>query len=261
MIFDTHAHYDDEQFDPDREELLTRLASEGICGIANVGYNRETIASTHRLAEKYDYIWEVLGFHPDETWEMEEDSERILPWLAEQLDRPKVLAVGEIGLDYYWDKTERPVQKKWFRAQMDLAKQLHLPVVIHSREAAADTMELIREGGIPEGMLDMHCYSYSPEQAKEYLKMGYYLGIGGVATFKNAKKLKEVIELAPLDRLLLETDCPYLAPVPFRGKRNDSGKIPRVIEAIAEIKKVAPEEVEAACLANTKQFYSRLQLG
>ncbi len=259
MIFDTHAHYDDEQFDPDREELLTKLHSEGICGIANVGFNRASILSTHRLADQYDFVWEVLGFHPDETWEMEEDAERILPWLSEQLARPKVLAVGEIGLDYYWDKTDREIQKKWFRAQMDLAKQLHLPVVIHSREAAADTMELIREGGIPEGMLDMHCYSYSPEQAKEYLKMGYFLGIGGVSTFKNAKKLKEVLELAPLEQLLLETDCPYLAPVPFRGKRNDSGKIPLVIDAIAAIKGIEPERVEEVCLENTCRFYRRLK--
>ena len=255
MIFDTHAHYDDEAFDPDRGELLTQLHRDGICGIANVGFNRRSIETTHQLADRYPFIHEVLGFHPDETWEMEQESETILPWLAEQLSRPKVIGLGEIGLDYYWDKTDREIQKKWFRAQLALAKERNLPVVIHSREAAQDTMEILQEAGIQPGNLDMHCYSYSLEQAKIYLDMGYFLGIGGVVTFKNARKLKEVVEYMPLSRILTETDCPYLAPVPYRGKRNDSGKLPQVIAAIAEIKGLAPEAVEEACLENAKRFY------
>ncbi len=254
MIFDTHAHYDEEQFDGDRDELLERLHREGIVNLVNVGYSKASIASTHALADRYDFIYEALGFHPDETWEMEQEEETILPWLREQLTRPKAVAVGEIGLDYYWDKTPREVQRKWFRRQLELARELNLPVVIHSREAAQDTMDILREMG--QGLtLDMHCYSYSLEMAKEYLNMGYYLGVGGVITFKNARKLKEVVEYMPLERILLETDCPYLAPVPFRGKRNDSGKIPLVIDAIAQIKGLEREQVEEVCLENAGRFY------
>ena len=220
-----------------------------------MGYNRKSIEGTHALADRFDFVYEVLGFHPDETWEMEEAGEAILPWLSEQLDRPKAVALGEIGLDYYWDKTDREIQKKWFRAQLDLAKKKNLPVVIHSREAAQDTMDILKEAAIAPGMLDMHCYSYSPEQAAVYLEMGYYLGIGGVLTFKNARKLKEVVAMMPLSRILLETECPYLSPVPFRGKRNDSGKLPLVLSAIAEINGISPEEAAAACLENAERFY------
>ena len=254
-IFDTHAHYDDEAFDADREELLTGLHAAGIARIANVGFHKESIATTHALADRFGFVCEVLGFHPDETWQMEQEAETILPWLAEQLARPKVIGLGEIGLDYYWDKTDREIQKKWFRAQLALAKERNLPVVIHSREAAQDTLEILREAGIAPGGLDMHCYSYSLEHAKIYLDMGYYLGIGGVSTFKNAKKLKEVVAYMPLSRILLETDCPYLTPAPFRGKRNDSGKLPLVVNAIAGIKNIPPEEVEAACWENALRFY------
>ena len=254
-IFDTHAHYEDDQFDQDRDEVLESLHAAGVCGIANVGYNRKSIEGTHALADRHDFVYEVLGFHPDETWEMEQAGAEILPWLSEQLDRPKTVALGEIGLDYYWDKTDREIQKKWFRAQLALSKEKNLPVVIHSREAAQDTMDILKEAAIPPDMLDMHCYSYSQEQAKTYLDMGYYLGIGGVLTFKNARKLKEVVAMMPLSRILLETDCPYLAPVPFRGKRNDSGKLTLVLDAIAEIKGISPEEAADACLENAKRFY------
>ena len=254
-IFETHAHYDDEAFDPDRDEVLSALPAAGIVKVANVGYNRRSIAATHELADRYDFIYEVLGFHPDETWEMEEDKDRILPWLSEQLDRPKAIALGEIGLDYYWDKTDRDVQKKWFRAQLDLAKEKDLPVVIHSREAAQDTLDILKEARVASGQLELHCFSYSLELAKIYLDMGYYLGIGGVVTFKNAKKLKEVVEYMPADRILLETDCPYLTPAPFRGKRNDSRRIPLVISAIAELKHMEEEEVAEICLKNAGEFY------
>lgn len=255
MIFDTHAHYDDEAFDEDREELLASVKEAGVAAIANIGYKKSSITETHRIAETHDFVYEVLGFHPDETFEMEAESDTILAWLYGELQRDKVIGLGEIGLDYYWDKTEREIQKKWFRAQLDLAKELALPVVIHSREAAQDTFDIIKEAGIPEGMLVMHCYSYSPEMAKEYLKRGYYLGIGGVVTFKNAKKLKETVALAPLSQLLSETDCPYLTPAPFRGKRNDSGKIPLVLDEIAKIKEADREETEAVCFENALRFY------
>ena len=254
-IFDTHAHYDDDAFDPDREDLLASLPAEGICGVANVGYKKQSIEATHALADRYDYIYEVLGFHPDETWEMEAEKDEILPWLSAQLDRPKVIALGEIGLDYYWDKTEREIQKKWFRAQLSLAKEKNLPIVIHSREAAQDTLEILKEAAPAPGTLVMHCFSYSREMADIYLKMGYYLGIGGVATFQNAKKLKEVVAAAPIGQILLETDCPYLTPAPFRGKRNDSRKISLVIKAIAELKGMEEEEVAGICLENAYRFY------
>ena len=258
MIFDTHAHYDDEAFDADREALFASFREAGIAAIANIGYKKSSIEATHKLADAQDFIYEVLGFHPDETFEMEAEKDTILEWLFGELQREKVIGLGEIGLDYYWDKTEREIQKKWFMAQLDLAKELELPVVIHSREAAQDTFDIIKKAGIPEGMLVMHCYSYSPEMAREYLKMGYYLGIGGVVTFKNAKKLKETVAMAPRTQLLTETDCPYLTPVPFRGKRNDSGKIPLVLDEIARIKETDRDETEAVCYENALRFY-RLQ--
>lgn len=171
------------------------------------------------------------------------------------MKRPKIVAVGEIGLDYYWDKEKRELQKKWFVRQLRLARELKKPVVIHSREAAADTMEILKAEVTDEIFYEMHCYSYSPEMAREYLKMGFYLGIGGVLTFKNAKKLKEVAEEAPIEKLLLETDCPYLAPVPNRGKRNDSCNIRYVAEELAKIKGMTTEEVIRITEKNAKRFY------
>lgn len=254
MIFDTHAHYDDDQFDEDRDELLTSLHRGGVGAIANVGYKKDSILRAHELADRYDFIYEVLGWHPDEVGEMEAEEDSILDWYEKQLDRPKVVAVGEIGLDYYWDKNPHEIQQKWFRRQLEVAGKRDLPVVIHSREAAQDTMDILKACA-SSMTVDIHCYSYSLEMAKEYLKMGYYLGIGGVVTFKNSRKTKEVVEYMPLDRILLETDCPYLAPVPFRGKRNDSGKIALVIEEIARIKGVDPGLVEEICLQNARTFY------
>ncbi len=259
MIFDTHAHYDDEAFDPDREELLTRLHAEGVWGIANASSNRASIEAAHALAQKYDFIYEVLGFHPDEIGEMEKEKDSILGWLTERLRAPKAVAVGEIGLDYHWYRESRDLQRYWFRAQMELAGRLGLPVVIHSRDAARDTMEIVQEMALPAGTVDIHCYSYSPEQAEMYLNMGYYLGIGGVVTFRNSRKLKEVVAAMPADRILLETDCPYLAPEPFRGRRNDSGKIRYVIQKVAELRNEDPGELEEICWNNALRFYRLTQ--
>lgn len=259
MIFDTHAHYDDRAFDPDREELLARLHAEGVGGIANASSDRASILASHALAEKYDFIFEVLGFHPDGIGEMEREKDTITGWLTERLRSPKAVAVGEIGLDYHWGRENRDQQIRWFRAQMELAGNLGLPVVIHSRDAAQDTMEIVREAALPAGTVDIHCYSYSPEQADQYLAMGCYLGIGGVATFKNARKLKEVVARMPADRILLETDCPYLSPEPFRGKRNDSGRIRYVIQAIAGIRQQDPARIEEICWNNALRFYHLTQ--
>ena len=169
--------------------------------------------------------------------------------------RPKIVAVGEIGLDYYWDKEKREIQKEWFVRQLRLAKELKKPVVIHSREAAADTMEILKAEVSKEISYEMHCYSYSPEMAAEYLKMGFYLGIGGVLTFKNAKKLKEVVKETPIDRIVLETDCPYLSPVPNRGKRNSSLNLPYVVDMIAELKGITAKEVMEKTWENAKALY------
>ena len=251
MIFDTHAHYDDVQFDSDREELLSSMPDLGVTTIVNVSSTLESCEKCVELAGKYPYVYAAVGVHPDEVGALNEETFAEMEAL---LDNDRVVAVGEIGLDYYWDNESHELQKKWFVRQLELARQHHLPLIIHSREAAADTMEIMKAHaqGL-EGVI--HCYSYSREQAEEYVKMGFYIGIGGVLTFKNAKKLKEVAAAIPLERIVLETDCPYLAPEPFRGKRNQSSYIRYVAEKLAEIKGMTAEEVIAVTEANAKKMY------
>ena len=251
MIFDTHAHYDDEQFDADREELLSGMKAGGVGMIVDAA---ATVASWDKileLTEKYPFLYGSVGVHPDEVGDLNEEN---FARMSELADRKKIVAIGEIGLDYYWDKENRDLQKMWFIRQLELAKQLDLPVIIHSREAAADTMEIMKQyAGELSGVI--HCFSYSPEQAKEYVKMGFYLGIGGVVTFKNAKKLKEVVQEIPLESLVLETDSPYLAPVPNRGKRNSSLNLVYVAEEIAGLKGISYEEVVRQTTENAKKLY------
>lgn len=256
MIFDTHAHYDDSAFDTDREQLLAALREAGVGTVVNVGASLDSTRRTVELTEQYPFIYGAAGVHPDEVGELDEKSYQ---WLREQCLREKIVAVGEIGLDYYWDKENHELQKKWFIRQLRLARELHMPVIIHSREAAADTMDILKQEYQPDIPVVVHCYSYSPEMAREYIKMGYYLGIGGVLTFKNAKKLKEVVAEAPMEKLLLETDSPYLAPVPFRGKRNDSRNLTYVAEAISEIKGLTPEDVIRITEENAFRFYGLRQ--
>lgn len=252
MIFDTHAHYDDEAFDADREELLRGMSSAGVEYIVNVGASMASSKRSIELAEKYPFVYAAVGVHPDEVGELDEKRfEMLRTWTGE----PKVKAVGEIGLDYYWDKESHELQKHWFVQQMELAAERKLPIIVHSREAAKDTLELIKAAKPLELSGVIHCYSYSLEQAKEYLDMGYYLGIGGVLTFKNARKLKEVAAYAPLSSLVLETDCPYLAPVPYRGKRNDSSLIRYVAEELAAVKGTDPEEVIRITNENGRKLY------
>ena len=251
MIFETHAHYDDEQFDEDREQLLAGLQEAGIETVVNVGATLEGCLSTLRLAEQYPFIYAAVGVHPDEVGTLDEEK---FSWLKEKLSHEKVVAVGEIGLDYYWDQESHEVQKKWFLRQLEAAREAGLPVIIHSREAAADTLEMMKEYGQDlKGII--HCYSYSVEHAREYVKMGYLLGIGGVVTFKNARKLKEVVEEIPLEALVLETDCPYLAPVPNRGKRNSSLNLPLIAEEIAAIKQISCEEVITQTRENARKLF------
>lgn len=258
MIFETHAHYDDEQFDSGREALLASLPDCGIKRVVNIGASIASTRNSIELAEKYDYIYAAVGVHPSEIAELNEER---FAWLKELTKLEKVVAVGEIGLDYYWDK-EPEVQERqryWFRRQMDLAREAGLPIVVHSRDAAADTMQVMKEAHAEEIPGVIHCYSYSPEMAQEFIKMGYYIGVGGVVTFKNAKKLKETVEQIPLERILLETDCPYMAPEPNRGKRNDSGNIPYIVAKVAELKHVTPEEVEQITWQNAMHFYRKVK--
>lgn len=252
MIFDSHAHYDDSAFDEDREKVLSALASAGVGTVVNVGASLEGTKRTVELTRKYPFVYGAAGVHPDEVGELNEET---FAWLREQCMQEKIVAVGETGLDYYWDKENHDVQKKWFIRQLALAKELSLPVIVHSREAAADTMEILKQEYSPQVPVVVHCFSCSLEMAREYVKMGYYLGIGGVVTFKNARKLKEVVRETPLEQLLLETDCPYLAPVPFRGKRNDSRNLMYVAQALAEIKKVPLETVIQITENNARYFY------
>lgn len=252
MIFDTHAHYDDEAFNEDREELLGNLQSQGIGAVVNIGASIATSRNTIALTETYPFIYGAIGVHPNETAELNEAK---LAWLKEEAAREKIVAIGEIGLDYYWDEPDHETQKHWFVRQLDLAREVNLPIVVHSRDAAKDTLDIIKASGARGMGGVIHCFSYGVEMAREYLNMGYYLGIGGVLTFKNAKKLKEVVEYAPISRLVLETDCPYLAPVPNRGKRNSSLNLPYVVQAMAEIKNMEPEEIIRLTTENAKALY------
>ena len=254
MIFETHAHYDDAKFDTDREMLLADLPQRGISPVINAGSSIATTKTTLSLAQEYPFLYAAVGVHPSDVDDLNEDT---YAWLRQQTTLQKTVAVGEIGLDYYWDK-EPEIQAKqryWFVRQLALAQQADLPVIIHSRDAAEDTMKIMEkayEDGI-KGVI--HCYSYSPEMAQEYVKMGYYIGVGGVVTFKNSKKLKEIVEEIPLESIVLETDCPYLAPTPFRGKRNSSLYLPYVVEAIAELKGISAEQVIEQTEKNARDLY------
>lgn len=255
MIFDTHAHYDDEAFDEDREELLTSLFTQGIEAVTNVGASIKTSENTLKLVDQYPNVYGAIGVHPSETSELNEEK---LNWLKTQSAHKKIVAIGEIGLDYYWDEPDREIQKTWFIRQLSLAREVKLPVIIHSRDAAKDTLDIMKAENSKEIGGVIHCFSYEKEMAREYLNMGFYLGIGGVLTFKNARKLKEVVEYMPMEQLVLETDCPYLAPVPNRGKRNSSLNLPYVVKEISAIKGIPEEEIIAITNQNAKKLY-RLQ--
>ena len=254
MIFETHAHYDDERFDEDRDSLISHLLNSNICNIINVGATLKGVADSIGLAEKYPKVYAAAGVHPSEIAELNENT---FSWLKEQAVHEKVVAVGEIGLDYYWDKElqVQKLQREWFARQMELARELQLPVIIHSRDAAEDTMKVMKEVYAEEIPGVVHCYSYSPEMAKEFIKMGYYIGVGGVVTFKNARKLKETVQQIPLERILLETDAPYMAPEPHRGKRNESSYLSYVAAQIAELKGTTTEEVERVTEENARKLF------
>lgn len=254
MIFETHAHYDDKAFDSDREELLLSLKEHGIGAVVNACASIDGMEDTIALMERYPFVYGAIGVHPDDADRMTEETlEKIRRFSRHE----KSVAIGEIGLDYYWhkEKEEHRIQQEMFRAQMEIAREEKLPFMIHSREAAEDTLHIVRDyvkGGMYGGII--HCFSYGREIAREYLNMGLFLGIGGVVTFKNARKLKEVVEYAPLSQLVLETDSPYLSPEPNRGKRNSSLNLPYVAEAIGELKGVTAEEVIAVTEQNARSL-------
>ena len=251
MIIDTHAHYDDEQFDTDRDELLKSMEAGGIGLIVNAGSTIDSWKKIVELTEGYSFMYGAIGIHPDEVGDMDDEQ---FSRMSDLLELDKIVAVGEIGLEYYWDKEEHDLQKEWFIRQLGLAREKDMPVIIHSRDAAADTFEIMKQHAA--GMKAViHCYSYSAEMAREYVKMGYYIGVGGVVTFKNAKKLKQVVEEIPLASIVLETDCPYLAPVPYRGKRNTSLYLPYVAEQVAELKGITVEDVIRQTEKNSRELY------
>ena len=253
MIFDTHAHYDDEAFNEDREKLIDEISRSEIRKIVNVGANLVTSQNSVDLSEKYDFFYAAVGVHPDDAAEVTEEG---IERLRELAKGKKVVAVGEIGLDYYWNKDNSDLQETAFKRQIELAGELSLPIIVHSRDAAADTMEILHEtdagklGGV------IHCFSYSPEIALESVKMGFYIGIGGVVTFKNAKKIKESVEAIPLEKIVLETDCPYLAPDPFRGKRNSSLYLEYVVKEIARLKGIDENTVMEQTFKNALNMYN-----
>ncbi len=251
MIIDTHAHYDDKAFDNDRHELLTSLEKSGIAAVVNVAADMKSLEDVPRLAHEYNFVYGAIGLHPDNVGALDDG---VMDKMRHLLEDPKMVAVGEIGLDYHWNVEPKDVQMEAFARQIELAKEAGKPIMVHSREAANDTMQVIKDTRAYDAGGIIHCYAYSPEMAREYVKMGFYLGVGGTVTFKNARKIKEVVAEIPLESLVLETDCPYLAPEPNRGKRNSSLNLPYVAAKIAKIKGCRKEEVEEITYNNAKKL-------
>lgn len=251
-IFETHAHYDDQAFSDDQDFLLRQMHKEGIEYIVNIGCSMENSRRITEFVKQYDFLYGTVGVHPEDAGNLTEQDMAELEALS---GKDKILAIGEIGLDYHYGEPPKDIQKHWFVRQLDLAKRRKLPVVIHSRDAAKDTLDIMKAEHAGETNGVIHCFSYGVEMAKEYLNMGYYIGIGGVVTFKNGKKLKEVAAYTPLERIVLETDAPYLAPVPFRGKRNCSLYLSYVAEEIARLKGISVKEVCAVTFENAKRLY------
>ena len=252
MIFDTHTHYDDKAFDEDRDELLSSLKAKNVGHAICASAEFNSIGSILKLCEKYDFLYPTLGIHPNEVLDLTKENRVIFEKLIEEVNP---VAIGEIGLDYHYEEPSREIQREAFIYQMNLAVKYELPVIIHSREASEECFEIIKEiNPIKKGVI--HCYSGSLEMAEEYVKLGYYIGIGGVVTFKNGKKLKEVAKEIPLERILLETDCPYMAPTPHRGERNSSLYLPYVVEEIARLKGIGEEEVICETEKNAMRLFN-----
>ena len=252
MLFDTHVHLNAEQFNDDLQEVIDRAIAEGVTNMVVVGFDELTIKKAIELAEEYDFIHASVGWHPVDAIDMTPEH---LDWLKELASHPKVVALGEMGLDYYWDKSPKEIQKEVFRKQIRLAREVKLPIIIHNRDATADIVEILKEENAGEVGGIMHCYSGSVETALECIDMNFYISLGGPVTFKNAKKPKEVAESIPLDRLLVETDCPYLTPHPYRGKRNEPAYVKLIAEEIAGLKGLSFEEIAEATTQNAKKLF------
>ena len=253
MIFDSHAHYDDAQFDEDRMDVLSHLKDAGVAKVVNISNGWDDLLKTLELIKQVPFLYGTVGIHPCKVSELNDER---MEQMRDFCSGDKIVAVGEIGLDYYWMSDPKEVQKEWFIRQLRLAKEVNLPVVIHSRDASQDTFDIMKaeHAGTTGGVI--HCYSGSVEMAREYVKMGYFLGIGGVVTFKNSKTLKKVAAEIPLEHIVIETDCPYLAPTPYRGKRNSYAYLPMVVEEIARLRGISPEEVERVTYENAMRLYS-----
>ena len=250
MLFDTHAHMNDPAFDADREEMILGLKDKGVGTVMNVGCCLDSSKDCIAIAEKYPFVYASVGSHPDSA---DEVNEEVIEQYRQMAKHPKVLAIGEIGLDYYYETIPREVQQKAFRMQMELARQLDMPVIVHERNAHDDGMRIAKEFKGVTGVF--HCYSGSAEMARQLVDMGWYIGFTGVLTFKNARKAVETAERIPLERIVLETDCPFMAPEPFRGKRNDPGYLYRMAERLAEIRGISVEEVQEATTQNARRLY------
>ncbi|MBM7583396.1 TatD DNase family protein [Caldicoprobacter guelmensis] len=252
MLFDTHAHLEDEMFDEDRDQLIRELPEKGVAYVVNVGSTLEASRMSVELATQYPFIYAAVGIHPHEVAQMNREALDAIEAMAK---RDKVVAVGEVGLDYYYDFSPRELQKEWFDWQIDLAYNMRLPIIIHDRDAHADVLDILKAkkdkilGGV------MHCYSGSWEMAKYFMDLGLYISLGGPVTFKNAKRPVEIAQKVPLDRLVIETDSPYLAPTPYRGRRNNPAYVRLVAEKIAEIRGMALEEIANITLDNAKKLF------
>ncbi|WP_110114662.1 TatD family hydrolase [Bacillus sp. CGMCC 1.16541] len=252
MLFDTHVHLNADQYESDLEEVIERAKEAGVENMVVVGFDRKTIHRAMEIVEQYDFIYAAVGWHPVDAIDMTEED---LEWIEELAAHPKVVAIGEMGLDYHWDKSPKDVQKDVFRKQVRLARKVKLPIIIHNRDATEDVVEILREENVEEVGGIMHCFTGSLEIAKQCIDMNMYISFGGPVTFKNAKKPKEVATELPLDRLLIETDCPYLTPHPYRGKRNEPGYVTYVAEQIAKLKGITYEELAQKTTANAKKLF------
>ena len=252
MIFETHAHFEDERYNEDREKELEEVLSAGVTRLVNVGSSLSTSEQCIALAKQHDFIYAAVGIHPDHVAELTDSDIDTIKALCHE---PKVVALGEIGLDYYYEDPERHIQQEWFAKQLEVAYEENMPIIVHSRDAAEDTMRLLKEhhGDFLAGII--HCFGYSKEVAREFVKMGFYIGVGGVVTFKNARRLVEVVEDIDLEHIVLETDCPYMAPVPHRGKRNSSKYLPYIADKIAQIKGITVRQVYEQTMKNANKVY------
>ena len=250
MIFDSHAHYNDSKFDEDRDQLLSSMQENNVGYIMNAADSMESIEKILDLCNKFPFMYASVGVHPENTAQM---TDKDIKLLRNYTSHEKVKAIGEIGLDYYWDDVERSTQKEWFIRQIELANEVKLPIIVHDRDAHGDTVDVLKQHLKTGGVL--HCFSGSREMARDVLNLGMYIAFGGTLTFKNARRVREVMEYVPLDRILVETDCPYLAPEPFRGKKNSSLYIPYILDVMAEIKGVTPHDAEEITCLNAKKCF------